>query len=75
MELPWFSTVQLIFPFTMHMIELFKIAIIAKVNWKKFEGHCVFWSLKINQFQNNLYAWLHKEKAGILNICLWKALA
>ena len=75
MELPWFPTAQLVFPFTMHVTELIKIAIIAKVNWKKLEGYCVYWSLKINQFQKNLHTWLHKEKAGILSTCLWKALA
>ena len=32
MELPWFPTAQLVFPFTMHVTELIKIAIIAKVN-------------------------------------------
>ena len=32
MELPGFPTVQIILPFTMDMIELIKIAIIAKVN-------------------------------------------
>ena len=75
LELPWFASIQLVFAFTMHMIELIKIAIIAQVNWKKLEEYCAYRSLKIDQFQNNVYPWLYKEKAGILNICLWKALA
>ena len=74
LELAWFASIQIIFAFTMHMIELIKIAIIAQVNWKKLEEYCAYWSLKINQFRNNVYTWLYKEKAGILNICLWKAL-
>ena len=32
LELPWFASIQLVFAFTMHMIELIKIAIIAQVN-------------------------------------------
>ena len=32
MELPGFPIIQIIFPLTMDMIELIKIAIIAKVN-------------------------------------------
>ena len=30
--------------------------------------------LKI-KFQNNLYTWLYRQKAGITSICPWKALA
>ena len=75
MESPWFASVQLDFEFTIQMIELNRIAIIAKVKWKKLKGIVCIEVWRSINFKTAYTLDYTRKKAGMLNICLWKALA